>query len=78
MLAAEQAGEIFCFLLGRRPAADLVYAKVGMGTIRKPDRSRRAANFLYRYHVLKIAQAKPAIFFIHGDAMQAKLAHCGP
>ena len=49
-----------------------------MRTVRQPNRSRGARDFLHRHAVLEVAQGEPAIFLRRGDPMQAERAHLGP
>ena len=49
-----------------------------MRAVAEPDRRRGAADFLAGDDVLEIAEAEPAIFLRHGDAVQAERAHFGP
>src|SRR3546814_9830475 len=75
MLAADQLGEIFRFLIGIAPAADLVDAKVRVRAIGETDRGRRPRHFLHRDDMFEIAEAKPAELFLDGDAVQPEVAH---
>src|SRR3546814_17477455 len=74
MLAADQLGEIFRFLIGIAPAADLVDAKVRVRAIGETDRGRRPRHFLHRDDMFEIAEAKPAELFLDGDAVQPEVA----
>src|SRR3546814_6031415 len=78
VLARDQPGQVFGFLFGIAPAADLVDAEVGMRAVAETDRSRGAADLLHRDDVIEIAQAEPAIFFLDGDAVESQRAHFGP
>ena len=49
-----------------------------MRAVAQADSGRRAAEFLDRHDVLKIAQARATIFLRDRDAVQAKIAHLGP
>src|SRR3546814_7525605 len=72
VLARDQPGQVFGFLFGIAPAADLVDAEVGMRAVAETDRSRGAADLLHRDDVIEIAQAEPAIFFLDGDAVESQ------
>jgi hypothetical protein len=78
MFAADQLGEVFSFLLGIAPAADLVDAKVGMRAVGEADRGRRTTDFLDRDDMFEIAEPEPAEFFLDGDTMQPEFAHPRP
>ena len=49
-----------------------------MRAVRQADRGRGARHFLHRDAVLEIAQARPAILLLDGDAVQAERADLGP
>ncbi len=49
-----------------------------MRAVGKPHTGARPADFLARDHMLQIAEAKPAIGFGDGNAVQAQLAHLRP
>ena len=78
MLAGDQPGQILGLLLRIAPAAQLVDAQVGVRAVRQPQRGARAADLFHRDDMLKIAQAQPAVFLAHRDAVQAELAHLRP
>ena len=78
MLAGDQLGQEAALLLVAAVTADLVDAEVGMGTVGETDGGRGAAQLLDRNDMLEIAQSRPAILLLDGDAVQAQLAHPGP
>src|SRR3546814_2596734 len=53
VLARDQPGQVFGFLFGIAPAADLVDAEVGMRAVAATDRSRGAADLLHRNDVIE-------------------------
>jgi hypothetical protein len=77
-LPTNQLRQIFGLLLGIGPAADLVDAQVGMRAVAQPDRGGRAADLLAGDEMFEIAEPKPAIRLLNGDAVQAQLAHHRP
>jgi hypothetical protein len=49
-----------------------------MRAVGEAHRSGGAGDFLHGDHVLEIAEARAAIFLLHGDAVQAEFAHLRP
>ena len=78
MLAGDQLGQVFALLRLGAVAADLVDAEIGMGAIGQADRGRGARDLLHRHAMVQIAKGGAAIFFFHGDAVQAERAHLRP
>ena len=78
MLAGNELGQVARLLLGIRPAADLVHAKVRMRAVGEADRGRGAGHLLLRDDMLQIAEPKPAIFLGDRDPVQAERAHFRP
>ncbi|MNO81649.1 hypothetical protein D3C76_728990 [compost metagenome] len=78
MLAADQLGQVFGFLLVGAIAVDLVDAQVGVGTVGEGDRGRAAADFFHGHHVGQVAQAGAAVFFRYGNAQQAHVTELAP
>src|SRR5262245_9053700 len=78
MLAGDQLAEIAALLLVVAVAADLVDAEVGMRAVGEPDRGGGARNLLHGDAVLEVAEARPAPFLLHRDAVHAELAELGP
>src|SRR5690606_27549464 len=78
VLAPDQLGQVAALLILRAPAADLVHAQVRVGAVGKADRGRGAGDFLERDHILQVAQAQAAVVLLHGDAVQARIAHLRP
>src|SRR5262249_54045072 len=52
--------------------------EIGMRAVAEADGRRGAAELLDGDHVLEIAQTRAAVLLLHGDAVQAELAHPGP
>ena len=78
MFAADQTGQIFRLLLGRRVALDLVDAQIGMGAIAERDGGTGPGDFLDRHNMGQIAHARSAIFLRDRDAKEAEFAHLFP
>src|SRR5437868_742322 len=78
MLTADQLGQELLFLLGVRPAADLVDAEVGVCAVAEAHRARRSRYFLLRHDMLEIAKPEAAILFLDGDPVEAEFAHLRP
>src|SRR6516164_3643619 len=78
MLAGDQLWQILALLSFGAVAADLIDAKIGMRTIREPDRSRPPAQLFHRDAMGEIAHAGAAIFFLNGDPVQSERTHFGP
>ena len=78
MLARNQLWQIAALLLLASIAADLVYAKIGMGAVGKPDARACPANLLHGDAMFEIAKPRPAPFLFDRDAMQAERAHGPP
>ncbi|MNO77088.1 hypothetical protein D3C76_681860 [compost metagenome] len=78
VLAADQPGQVFGFLLLGAVALDLVDAEVGVRTVGQRHRSRTAADLFHGDHVRQVAQRRAAEFLFHGDAEQAHVTELLP
>src|SRR5687767_125334 len=78
MLAADEAGKIFPFLAAGAVAANLVHAQVGMGTVRKANRTGSAGDLLHGNAMFHVAEPRSAVFLLHGDAEDAESAQFRP
>jgi hypothetical protein len=78
MLAGDQLGQETLLLFVVAIAADLVDAEVRVRAVGQADRGGGARDFLHRHAVLEIAEARAAVFFLDGDAVQTEFAHLRP
>ncbi len=78
MLAGNQLGQVFALLRFVAVAAELVDAEIGMGAVGEADGGRGTRDLLYGDAMGEVAQARAAIFLLHGDAVQTERAHFRP
>ena len=78
MLATDQLGQVFCLLLRRAVAVDLVHAQVGMRPVGQTHRRRPTADLLHRHHMRQIPQPRAAVLLRHGNAQQPHVAKAPP
>src|SRR5579875_919098 len=78
MLTADEFGQIAALLLLGAVAADLIHTKIGMRPVRKPDRSRSAADLFHHLAMFKITKPCSAVFLFHSNAQHAQRPEFAP
>ncbi|CCW16251.1 hypothetical protein EBBID32_5830 [Sphingobium indicum BiD32] len=78
MLTGDEFGKVARLLLCIAPAADLIDAEVGVGTIAETYGGGYAGDLLLRDDMLQIAKTQAAVSLIDRDAVKAERAHFGP
>ena len=78
VFARDQLGQVFALLGLGAVAAELVDAEIGMGAVGQAHRRARARDLFHRHAMGEIAEPRPAVLLLDGDAMQAERAHLRP
>jgi hypothetical protein len=78
VLAGHQLRQVFLFLRGSTPAAQLVDTEIRVRAVREADRRGSAADLFHCDDMREITQAGAPEIFLYGDPEEAEVAELRP